>query len=178
MPYNSYYPVSYNPYQGYYQPNFQTQFQPIVQTPQTMQNQQQNIQAVQPLQSAQSIIWVSGDKEASMYPIAPNNAVTLWSQSEPVVYLKQADASGKPTMKIYDLVERTETASNANVIEDDNLSAYATKEEVSAIVTAMKSMSDLMSSIKGDIETMRGDLYGIAGKKKAATRRQEVEDDE
>ena len=31
----------------------------------------------------------------------------------PTVYLKQADASGKPTLKIYDLVERTETAPNA-----------------------------------------------------------------
>lgn len=29
------------------------------------------------------------------------------------MYLKQSDASGKPTLKIYDLVERAETASNA-----------------------------------------------------------------
>ena len=38
----------------------------------------------------------------------------MWDSTAPTVYLKQADASGKPTLKIYDLVERTETASNAS----------------------------------------------------------------
>jgi len=58
-------------------------------------------------QPAASIIWVSGDKEAAAYPVAPNNAVTLWDSDAPVIYLKQADASGKPVMKTFDLVERT-----------------------------------------------------------------------
>ena len=40
--------------------------------------------------------------------MAPNSAVTLWDSNAPVVYLKQADASGKPSMKIYDLVERNQ----------------------------------------------------------------------
>lgn len=57
--------------------------------------------------------WVSGEQEARGYLIAPNSAVALWDSSAPTVYLKQADASGKPTLKIYDLVERTETAPNA-----------------------------------------------------------------
>lgn len=57
--------------------------------------------------------WVSSEQEARGYLIAPNSAVALWDSTAPTVYLKQADASGKPTLKIYDLVERTETASNA-----------------------------------------------------------------
>lgn len=57
--------------------------------------------------------WVSGEQEARGWMIAPNAAVALWDSTAPTVYLKQADASGKPTLKIYDLVERTETASNA-----------------------------------------------------------------
>ena len=57
--------------------------------------------------------WVSGEQEARGYLIAPNSAVALWDSTEPTVYLKQADASGKPMLKIYDLVERAETASNA-----------------------------------------------------------------
>lgn len=57
--------------------------------------------------------WVSSEQEARGYLIAPNSAVALWDSSAPTVYLKQSDASGKPTLKIYDLVERTETASNA-----------------------------------------------------------------
>lgn len=57
--------------------------------------------------------WVSSEQEARGYLIAPNSAVALWDSTAPTVYLKQADASGKPTLKIYDLVERTETAPNA-----------------------------------------------------------------
>lgn len=57
--------------------------------------------------------WVSSEQEARGYLIAPNSAVALWDSTAPTVYLKQADASGKPTLKIYDLVERVETAPNA-----------------------------------------------------------------
>ena len=57
--------------------------------------------------------WVSSEQEARGYLIAPNSAVALWDSTAPTVYLKQSDASGKPTLKIYDLVERAETASNA-----------------------------------------------------------------
>ena len=111
MAYQNYFPVTYQPYQqSYYQPYQQPvqMQQPVLQQPQQT-----------------SIIWVSGDKEAAMYPVAPNNAVTLWSQSEPVVYLKQADASGKPVMKIYDLVERTTTAQNGAQAQDVKSPAFA-----------------------------------------------------
>lgn len=57
--------------------------------------------------------WVSSEQEARGYLIAPNSAVALWDSTAPTVYLKQSDASGKPTLKIYDLVERAETAPNA-----------------------------------------------------------------
>ena len=54
----------------------------------------------------QGTIWVSGEKEASIYPVAPNNSVTLWDSEAPVIYLKKADASGKPSLQVFDLVER------------------------------------------------------------------------
>ena len=50
--------------------------------------------------------WVNGEQEARNWMIAPNAAVALWDSTAPTVYLKQADASGKPSLKIYDLVER------------------------------------------------------------------------
>ena len=59
-------------------------------------------------QPSPSIVWVQNEMEAANYLVAPNSAVTLWDSNSPVVYLKQADASGKPSMKIYDLVERTQ----------------------------------------------------------------------
>ena len=97
MPYTPYYPT----YQ-YYQPPMPDQLA------QLRQNQYQpNMQQV-PQQTQSSMIWVSSEQDAFNYLIAPNSAVTLWDSNSPVVYLKQADASGKPSMKIYDLVERSQ----------------------------------------------------------------------
>ncbi len=171
MPY-PYYTPSYTPnYQQYYQPAYvqQPNYQPV-QTP------QQQPQA--PMQNQSGIIWISGQNEALAYPVAPNNAVTLWSQTEPVVYLKQADATGKPTLKIYDLVERSQTASNATSNSDDKTVEYATKSDLSAVVGVVKGFDELIGSLKSDIDNMKGDLYGIAGKKKTVRKPKEVEEDE
>ena len=76
---------------------------------QLRQNQYQpNMQQAPQQQPSPSIVWVQNEMEAANYLVAPNSAVTLWDSNSPVVYLKQADASGKPSMKIYDLVERTQ----------------------------------------------------------------------
>ena len=82
---------------------------------QMMQPMQQPMsQPVQQNPIAQGgVQWVSGEQEARGYLIAPNSAVALWDSSWRTVYLKQADASGKPTLKIYDLVERAETPRTA-----------------------------------------------------------------
>lgn len=107
-----------NPY-GMYQPMYQgipnmQQYQPTMQqpmqnpVPQSMQQPAQQAQAQpesNPTQSGR--IWVPNEQAANNYLVAPNSAVDLWDMNSPVVYLKQADASGKPTMTIYDLVERT-----------------------------------------------------------------------
>lgn len=99
------------PYYGYQQPQYYqppmpdqlaqlrgAQFQPMPQ--QMPQAQPQQAQA-----SGQSMVWVSGEAEAMAYLVAPNSAVALWDSNSPTIYLKQADASGKPSIKVYDLVE-------------------------------------------------------------------------
>lgn len=149
----------YQPYGNYYPQNYPVQnYQP---------------QMTQPTnQNATGIIWVSGSQEAQMYPVAPNNAVALWEQSGKVIYLKSADATGKPTMRIFDLVERSEMPSTASEQKDVKMPDYATKEELSAVAVAIK-------NALGDIEQMKGDLYGVAGRKKTiAKKAKEEEDDE
>lgn len=92
------YPYYYQPYQPY---------QPPMADQLTQLRQQQYQPVQQPQQPQSSMIWVQNEMEAANYLVAPNSAVTLWDSNSPVVYLKQADASGKPSMKIYDLVERS-----------------------------------------------------------------------
>ena len=101
------------PYYGYqpYQP-----YQPPMadQLMQLRQNQYQpNMQQVPQQQASPSIVWVQSEQDALNYLVAPNSAVTLWDSNAPVVYLKQADARGKPSMKISDLVERTQRPAQA-----------------------------------------------------------------
>ena len=104
--------MAFNPY------GWQNPYYPQAMPDNLMQMRQQQMAPMAPQmpQAPQNPVaqggvqWVSGEQEARGYLIAPNSAVALWDSTAPTVYLKQADASGKPTLKIYDLVERTETA--------------------------------------------------------------------
>ena len=87
-------PYQYMPgYQPYYQPPMADQLTQLRQSYQPMQQPQQ-------APASPSIVWVQSEMEAANYLVAPNSAVTLWDSNSPVVYLKQADASGKPSMKL------------------------------------------------------------------------------
>ena len=132
MPNYPYY--GYQPYQPY-QPPMADQLM------QLRQNQYQpNMQQV-PQQQSPSIVWVQNEMEAANYLIAPNSAVTLWDSNSPVVYLKQADASGKPSMKIYDLVERNSRPVQAPIAPAVE---YATKDELAALAARL----DALTAIK------------------------------
>ena len=104
--------MAFNPY-------YQNPYYPQPMPDNLMQMRQQQMMQPAPSPAPQNPVatggvqWVSGEQEARGYLIAPNSAVALWDSTAPTVYLKQADASGKPALKIYDLVERAETASNA-----------------------------------------------------------------
>ena len=132
--------MAYPYYQQYYQPPMpdqlaqlrQNQFQPM----QTMQQPQQ----VQPMQQP-SIVWVPNEQAAREYLVAPNSAVTLWDSSAPVVYLKQADASGKPTLTTYDLVERSQRPVQAQTVEYAPLSRLEALEARLNELTAVKESS-------------------------------------
>ena len=104
------FPYYYQPYQPPMADQLmqlrQNQYQPMVQQPMQYQPPQNSYQPAQ--QSQNGIIWVPNEQAATEYLVAPNNAVALWNSNSPVIYLKQADASGKPHMTIYDLVERSQ----------------------------------------------------------------------
>ncbi len=141
MPYN-FFPATYqNPY---YQQNY---MQPM------MQQSQQTVQQSQQIQNG--IIWVSGDAEANAFPIAPNNAVRLWHSTLPIVYFKSADASGKPTLKSYDLVERTESASAAVSEQESKVIDYATKNDVEALSQALEALKNEVKSVRKEMKKKR-----------------------
>lgn len=120
---------------------------------QLRQQQMPPMMAPQPPQNpvAQSgVQWVSGEQEARNWMIAPNATVALWDSSAPTVYLKKADASGKPSLTIYDLVERAETPRTASTADPVK---FVTREEFDALAAVVDGM-------KGKKKTKEADADG------------------
>lgn len=113
MAYNNGFPMNYP--QMYYQPQYQT---PTIQQPQQPTNN--------------GIIWVQGEAGAKSYLVAPNNTVQLWDSEEQVIYLKSADASGMPSMKVLDYTIRNANPSSAVPTAVRAEDKYVTKEELKA----------------------------------------------
>ena len=129
----------YTPYQPYQPPMPDQLAQLRAGQYQPLQNMQQPPQQ----QNNTQIVWVPGGQAAFEYPVAPNSAVALWDSTAPVIYLKQADASGKPTTKIYDLVERIASNAPASPAQPSQAPAveYATREQLDALAARVDALS-------------------------------------
>lgn len=105
------------------------------------QLRQQQLQAMPPMPQNPipqgGVQWVSGEQEARSWMVAPNAAVALWDSTAPVIYLKQADASGKPTLKTYDLVERLASGGDA---QKKDAPDYVTRKEFDALAAIVGEM--------------------------------------
>lgn len=134
------YPVY--PYPGY-QPGFYPA-QPVPDQLAQLRMQQQNQQMMQGPQMQQpiqptspqngGINWVGSKLEADNWPIAPGCAVALWDSNNPVIYLRQADSTGKPSTKVYDLVERTDSPNPPQPAQNIDLSQYVTIDQLEDIL--------------------------------------------
>ena len=135
MAYNSYFPTGYQPYYPQYQaPMGQQDVIPNVRqgNPQPMQNTPQN-----------SLIWVQGEAGAKAYPVAPNTTVQLWDSEAQIVYLKSADASGMPSMKILDYtIRENSTGGNALQKPQIDLSGFVTREEFERKIAELRKVKD------------------------------------
>ena len=106
-----------------YQPMYQ---QPVQQAPQNQQT---------------GLIWVQGEAAAKSYMVAPGNTVQLWDSEEKVIYLKSADASGMPSMKILDYTIRGEETKKSEPV-------YATKEDLDALAEKVKELTRRKKTVR------------------------------
>ena len=129
MAYNGF-PATYQPL--YYQPQYQPQ---------------------QPAQQNNGIIWVQGEAGAKSYLVAPNTTVQLWDSESQCIYLKSADASGMPSMKILDYTIRNQAPANAPISAQNpnpiNSPDYATKAEIEALAARI-------DALKAEVEAKKG----------------------
>ena len=141
--------MAFNPY---YQNPYYPQPMPdnLMQMRQQQMMQPQMPQPVPQNPVAQGgVQWVSGEQEARNWMIAPNAAVALWDSSAPTVYLKKADASGKPSLTIYDLVERAETPRTAPTADPVK---FVTREEFDALAAVVDGMKGKKKAKEADAD--------------------------
>lgn len=157
----AYYAPFYRP--TYYEPAQQSpmgQFNQQYQQPMPNQMQPAPMQA----QPTNDFLWVLNENEATSYPVAPNNTVTLWDKNLPTIYIKSVNAQGVPSMRVLDFTERLvnapKTPSAASFNSSDNF------------VTI-----DSFNALKGDVEALRGKLDELKTKNTPKTKKAEVEND-
>ena len=131
MAYNNPFPIGYQPAQIYYPQQYQ------MPQPQTPSQVQQN----------SGIIWVQGEAGAKSYLVAPNNTVQLWDSERQCIYLKSADASGMPSMKILDYTIRSQTPSDAPVSASTPDPNDATKADLQALYGRVEALQSELESI-------------------------------
>ena len=106
-------------YNGFYSSPYQSYAQPLYQ-PATPQNQANN-----------AMIWVQGESGAKSYLVAPNTTVVLFDSESQTIYLKSADATGLPSMRILDYTIRDQQARGGALSQP--VGDFATKSEMDAL---------------------------------------------
>lgn len=130
MAYGNAFPMTYQPL---YTPQG-INYQPPVQTPSQGQNN--------------GIIWVQGEAGAKSYLVAPNTTVQLWDSESQTIYLKSADASGMPTMKVLDYTIRDAQPQQTTPIAQP-VADYVTRDEFNALVEKFNHFADANKKVNG-----------------------------
>ena len=158
----AYYAPFYRPtYYDPVQPNPMGQFNQQYQQPMTQPIQQAPMQG----QPANDFLWVLNENEATSYPVAPNNTVTLWDKNLPTIYIKSVNAQGIPSMRILDFTERTVTASTMPATPH-----FSPNDNFVTI--------DSFNALKDDVEALRGKLDELNAKPVQKSKNTEAESHE
>ena len=138
-----YRPTYYGPVQQNQMGQFNQQYQPPMAQP--MQNAQMPIQG----QPTNDFLWVLNENEATSYPVAPKNTVTLWDKNLPTIYIKSVNAQGVPSMRILDFTERLanapKTSSAPSFNSHDN---FVTVDSFNALEAKFAALEDKVDELR------------------------------
>ena len=119
----------YNPYQNYNP--YQSQ----------LQQQPQNIRSG-------SLVSVSSEEEARMYPVGPGNSVTFKNENMPYIYTKTMGFSqlDRPAFEKYKLVKE-ETPEYSSLAQQPQ---YASKDELTEVINKVMDLQEEIIALKGE----------------------------
>jgi hypothetical protein len=158
MAFNPYY-APYSRPMNYYNPSIPQeqgqQFQQMQQYQQPTFQQQMPIN--QPTMTS-DLIFVLNETEATAYPVAPNNSVTLWDKNKDTVYIKSVNMQGVPSMRILDYAERTSET------------AQKTAEKHECKCGNRFVSLETFKALQDDFEALRSEIEELKNKPKAKTK--------
>lgn len=113
----------------------------MVPTPMSGANQQIN----------QGLLWVSGEVGAKSYLVAPNSTVLLMDSDASRFYLKSADQSGMPSLRIFEYTEVTNAPQTSVIAPNSDLkeldSKYVTREEYDGLKSLYGKILERLDSV-------------------------------
>lgn len=84
----------------------------------------------EPYRGQSGLIWVQGEAGAKSYLVANGCSVLLMDSERQSFYIKSADASGMPSLRVFDYTERTQAQA----------AEYATREELNALTARIDAL--------------------------------------
>jgi hypothetical protein len=106
----------------------------------------QNVGMTQQVQYASPLIWVQGEAGAKSYLLAPGNTVALWDSESQTIFLKSADASGMPSMRVLEYTIREDASKTPKTAPKID---FATKDDVFSIQKQIDEIKANLSGRKG-----------------------------
>ena len=119
----------------------QSQYQQTVNVPQMTPQPQIN----------QGLLWVSGEVGAKSYLVTPNSTVLLMDSDASRFYLKSADQSGMPSLRIFEYTEVQNTPQTSVIAPNSDLkeldSKYVTREEYDGLKSLYGKILERLDSV-------------------------------
>lgn len=141
MAYSPGFPIGYQPAQFYYPQPQQNQMSPA----QTQQN---------------SITWVQGEAGAKSYMVAPNTTAQLWDSERQTIYLKSADASGMPSIKVLDYTIRQEGSQSVSSVLNSETPMEVSRKDLDVLQRQIDALKDELRACRATINEGKGVGHG------------------
>ena len=135
-------------------PQYYPQFQQMPTQPAAQQNN--------------GMIWIQGLESAKAFQVAPNSTVVLWDSEQQCCYIKSADASGMPSMRILDYTIRSEAPRTAQNALYGNNTDIPTRQDLNAMQGQIDALKEQIERITKYESALSANAATATGKQSAA----------
>ena len=139
-------------------PQYYPQYSQMSPTPMSAPSQQQN----------NGMIWIQGVESAKAFQVAPNSTVVLWDSEQQCCYIKSADASGMPSMRILDYTIRSEAPRTAQNALYGNNTDIPTRQDLNAMQGQIDALKEQIERITKYESALSANAATATGKQSAA----------